>query len=483
MDEVKDAQLMLALVSDNASGLVLIEPQSSDLQESADPSMPDFDPSSEDDSDSPFAYENAPDIVTFKSQSVRAPAMDFPQPADSALSPPEKPSTSSRFRKVTEEQLQSYQEMTQSKNTKKHTRWGVKILHDWHLETFNHNIDLSSVSTKELAAKLNQFYCEARPCKTPNEEYHKNTLKGIRAAINRRLSDLGRDIDIVNDKSFKTANKCLTGILKQRKKEGTSRPTNHKEVISKADLQKISAFLETAYSSPINLRLAVWYIIAVHFLSRGFEFHCQLERDSFEFKTDENGMTYACLTQESKRKNYQSRLDKNEVMADKRMYETQSTICPVRMLKFFLSKTVNSASNLFNKCVREALVNPTLEYWYTGKPLTQRAFVNFLPSICKMAGCQRYTAPCLRVTAIQIMNNAGAEGRQVMYMSGQRNVSSNKSYNKELSSNQENVANPMLSITEVENPASVNTETKGGDRVTNTRPLSSDVEIVPCALP
>jgi hypothetical protein len=39
------------------------------------------------------------------------------------------PSTSSRYRKVTEEQIQACQEMTQSKNTKTHTKWGIKVLH------------------------------------------------------------------------------------------------------------------------------------------------------------------------------------------------------------------------------------------------------------------------------------------------------------------------------------------------------------------
>lgn len=67
------------------------------------------------------------------------------------------------------------------------------------------------------------FYTEVQPKPDFNgekenkmsNEYHKNTLKGIRSAINRHLSDIGRDMDIVHDKAFKQANGALAGKLKQ----------------------------------------------------------------------------------------------------------------------------------------------------------------------------------------------------------------------------------------------------------------------------
>jgi hypothetical protein len=55
---------------------------------------------------------------------------------------------------------------------------------------------LSSVSADELASKLTLFYYEAKPLKSPNKDYNKDTLKGIHAAINRRFSDTA------NDKTF-----------------------------------------------------------------------------------------------------------------------------------------------------------------------------------------------------------------------------------------------------------------------------------------
>ncbi|XP_062606354.1 uncharacterized protein LOC134268177 [Saccostrea cucullata] len=371
------------------------------FQDQQEPSDPDLEPLSEEESLNVIAHMIAQEVTT---SGVPSPhAMDLQQPGSPESPPPEMPNTKSRFHKVTEEQVKKYEEMTQSKNTKKHTKWGVKILQEWHLETFNQDIDLSTIGTEELVDKLKKFYCEARPCKTPNEEYHKNTLKGIRAAINRRLSDLGRDIDIVNDKSFKSVNKCMIGMLKERKAEGLSHSTNKRELISEQDLQKISAFLETAYSSPFNLRWAVWYIIAVHFVSHGFEFHSQLKIDSFQFKTDEEGKTYACLSHEIKPNPQQNKLVnvKSHVRTDIRMYETQSTVCPVKLLKFFLSKTVSKATSFFNKCVRESLTDPSLDYWYSNNPLNQKGIMSFLPKLCKFAECKRYTGQSLRLAALQ----------------------------------------------------------------------------------
>jgi hypothetical protein len=221
--------------------------------------------------------------------------------------------------------------------------------------------------------------------------------------------------------------------------------------------------------------LAVWYTIAVHFVSRGLEFHRHLKPDSFKFKTDENGMTYACLTHETKQKNYQGGLDKNEEMGNKRMYETHSKICPVKMLKFFLSKTAKSATNLFNKCAKDAISNRTQELWYTSQPLTQRTFVDFLPDICKMAGCQRYSAHSLRATAIEALKDAGLEARHIMYMSGQTNEASIRSYGRELSSNQMKIASATLSsMTEGEKPTTL--ANKSQSRRGIVTPPSSDID-------
>jgi hypothetical protein len=91
-------------------------------------------------------------------------------------------------------------------------------------------------------------------------EYHTNTFKSINSAVNRYLHDVGRDVDIVRDRAFKSSNNVLDGRLKKNLQEGRARPIKHKEVIPPADLQKISQYLFSD-PNPVSLRFRVWVLL------------------------------------------------------------------------------------------------------------------------------------------------------------------------------------------------------------------------------
>ena len=124
--------------------------------------------------------------------------------------------------------------------------------------------------------------------------------------------------------------------------------------------------------------------------------------DSFVFNKDENGVEYACLSHETLAKNYQGGLSNVEDSSDKRMYATGMNNCPVKMLKIFLSKTDKNAVSLFNKCVKDALINPKIQgIWYTSEKLSLNTFKNFMKDVSKSAGCQNhYTAHYISVQRI-----------------------------------------------------------------------------------
>jgi hypothetical protein len=70
-------------------------------------------------------------------------------------------------------------------------------------------------------------------------------------------------------------------------------------------------------------------------------------------------------------------------------------------------------------------------------PCKQYQFSKFMPDISRNAGCSpRYTAHCLRSTAIQALNDRGFELRHIMFMSGHQNEASVRSYNRECSNEQ-----------------------------------------------
>ena len=266
----------------------------------------------------------------------------------------------------------------------------------------------------------------------------------MRAAINRHLKDINRDIDIVRDKPFTKANDLLNAKLKFMTKSGMSRPTQHKKIISQNDMMKINSYLSNV-NDPQILQYNVWYSLAIHFVSRGLEFHHQLNLNSFVFESDDSGREYVTLSHETCQKNVQGGLGDYEAVADKRMYATGDDHCPVASLRNFLGHCDPTAPALFCRIKQNPL--QSLGIWYTCKPLSKRMFSKFMSNICEQAQCSTsYTAHSLRATAIQQLSNAGLETRHIMLMSGHRNEASVRSYSRDCSVEQKRHISDILSM-------------------------------------
>ena len=129
------------------------------------------------------------------------------------------------------------------------------------MEVFSEFLNFEPVIPDVLVQKLRRFYCEAKPQNTAkraedltlaqSENYHKNSSKSMRSAINRHLQDLGSSIDIFRDMEFKSAKNTMDRMLKTMTKTGASRATNHKAVFHAEDLEQISSYFRTESHSPI----------------------------------------------------------------------------------------------------------------------------------------------------------------------------------------------------------------------------------------
>ena len=325
------------------------------------------------------------------------------------------------------------------------------------MEKLQTTIDFQTVSVGSLDDNLRQFYAEAQPknlskraLKMPEnqaQEYHKNTLKSVRAAINRHLKDIGRTVDIVRDTEFKSANAMLSAKLKFNLRNGLSRPTQHHPIISNQELMQINTYLSKK-EDIVALRFRVWYLLAIHFVSRGIEFHHQLSMSSIKFQHDEEGIEFLTINHETHQKNYQGGLeDATEEAQDKRMYATSnSASCPVQAVKLYLSKCDPESKSLLNQCSRDALHgNPNMyAIWYTTTPVKVKHFSTFMPDICKNAGVKRYTGHSLRATAITAMSDAGLTDRNIMYMSDHKCEESLKSYCRRPSTGQKQKISTVL---------------------------------------
>ena len=219
------------------------------------------------------------------------------------------------------------------------------------------------------------------------------------------MQDLGRQIDIIRGAEFKSANRALNGMIKERKRENIPKS---KQGIEPDDLKKILSFFQReAQTSPVALRLCVWYHLVFHFVGCGVEFFHELKRDSLIFNTDEKGEEYVTLSPEFIRENLPGM--KKGYGTDRRMYATGKPDCPVKMLRFFIQQTDDDAERLFNGCSLDALADPTpYRKWYSCKRFAKRSFGEFMPDLSKIAYLsQRYTSCALKVTATQAIYDAG----------------------------------------------------------------------------
>ena len=305
------------------------------------------------------------------------------------------------------------------------------LISEWCVEAGYPIVDFKTVEPEYLADLLREFYGSAAPRVTEGrkkslsevhaQEYHKNTLKNMRGAINRHLNDLHRGIDIVRDKQFLKCNNLLNAKLKYMVKSGLSRPTAHKKIITDIDMQKIATYLLAVDDAQV-LQYKVWYSLGVHFVSQGLEFQRQLTLSSFLFLKDDKGRVYVTLSHKTQQKNAQGSLSDSEAISDKHMYSTGDVDCPVSALRKFMCHCDPSAPALFSKLKP----NPTNYIWYTCKALSLRKLSKFMANISQNAKCNTiYTPQSVRTTAINLLSNARFETRHIMLMSGNPNKTSN----------------------------------------------------------
>jgi len=309
-------------------------------------------------------------------------------------------------------------------------------------------VDWSNIPISDLAELLRAFYAETRPQvkkddKGPvSEDYHKNTMKNLRAALNRHLRVLGRAIDIVKDRDFQRANDLLNGKLKLNLKEGKSKPTQHKPIIANGDLLKIQNFV--SHDSPKSVLYKTWFDLAIYFVSRGLEFHSQLRPNSIEFLVDDEDREYAAITHDTLSKTAQGGLDDPcSNTTDKRMYASGTAKCPVATLKLLLSKLPPQAEKIF--CIPKSNAHVNDPIWYSSKPMSERQMGQIIRIISKEAGLSRiYTPHCIRATAIHALSEANVELRYIMYISGHRNEASIRSYSRSVTTEQKHKLSSVI---------------------------------------
>lgn len=180
------------------------------------------------------------------------------------------------------EQLGEIGQKAQAKNTQESNWVGVKKFDKW-CEKRKITVDRKTLSPTDLSAILRKFFAEVKTEK--GQALTPSVLTGIRAAIHRHLTcaPLSRNINILQDGEFISANKLFEATAKLFTKENNAKP-KHKSSIQSGDLQKLNRYFmqgqnkDSVWKNAEKLVEFIWFSLCFHFARRGREGWRELTR-------------------------------------------------------------------------------------------------------------------------------------------------------------------------------------------------------------
>nr|XP_055042974.1 uncharacterized protein LOC129429980 isoform X2 [Misgurnus anguillicaudatus] len=322
---------------------------------------------------------------------------------------------------VTAANLDNLEKTRHENNTVRQTVWTVNCFKSWLAEK-QLNIDLKRIEKSQMNSVLRDFYGSIRTNK--GELYGISSYPSLRSALNRHINEppFSREWNLMQDSEFTSANNVFKGVVKQIRRSGADK-TSHYPPMSFEDQQilKRSGALDPGH--PKGLLNKVWYDIQLHFARRGKEGNRQLKPDSFELKRDENDTEYFTMTFNEETKNHKNPLEVDRENRRGAMFEEPGNpMCPVSSLKKYLRKIPPDAKALYLHPKRR--FDASDDIWYSTVPLGVNQLSQMLSRMCIEAGTQsHYTNHSIRATAIQKLSDAGLQAREIIAISGHRNLS------------------------------------------------------------
>lgn len=105
----------------------------------------------------------------------------------------------------------------EGKRTAGQTMWAVRCFQNWCFEHLGHTIDFSASSKTELNEVLCKFYTTVKNGR--GEPYGSSGFNGLRAGLNRHLSEPPLCWSIMKDSEFMASNDVFLGIAKKLQNE------------------------------------------------------------------------------------------------------------------------------------------------------------------------------------------------------------------------------------------------------------------------
>lgn len=233
---------------------------------------------------------------------------------------------------------------------------------------------------------MRRFYVEARS--HDGKYYSRNSMRAIRAGLERHLNKENANFSIINDREFNPANKALNAHLVELARQGKISSTKHKEAMVPKDVEILYDKKQLGLETPESLLQTAWFNIMLHFGKRGRENQREMTADDIQIHKSSCGLEYITLVERAT-KNHQGGLKSNENEAAAVMSEIPGNPrCPVFAVKTYLSKRNKPCQALWQKPRdhRAMKFSPTEDVWYCNAPLGKHKLENLLSDMSRKAG-------------------------------------------------------------------------------------------------
>jgi len=260
--------------------------------------------------------------------------------------------------------------------------------------------------------------------------YAPASLICIRAGLQRYLSSMHREVNIVSGDKFGPANRMLKAMVGKYLSSKQRKPEEKYPPIEEEDMIKIrSAFTR---ATPSRLQQEFIFNCLFYFGLRGRETLKQLDKDSIELAADGQDRRYLRLKSSILSKNCKASLSSKEFESAKkvRVYECveRKCECPVECYLVYMDKLPSENPSLFPKPLAKA----SERAWFCSKKVLGKNLLgNLLADISQEFGLsKKYTNHCVRVTTVQVLKEQGYKNEDIALVTGHKNPNSVQHYVK-----------------------------------------------------
>ena len=238
-----------------------------------------------------------------------------------------------RFPDCDAKELQQFKENAENSNTKKSTKTWLTVCTTLADEK-GYSPHIVSYEAKELDEKLERFFAESRKKDgsaglrarqfAGNDSFPGLSFKGSRQ---QHFHCQGQRVD---------SRKVLEGKARFLREQGYGKRPRASKALTTEDEELFWSKGLLGSQSPKSLIATMWFILTQHFGLRGCQEHHDMYVEDFSFSKDDNGVEYITY-EENPTKTRQGGLRKKRRVVQLRMFASGGPICPVKLLKTFLS--------------------------------------------------------------------------------------------------------------------------------------------------